>query len=445
MTRYKPDRVVFALGRVLFAGLCLLLSQAVSAQTALPQRGLETYLEQARQSSPLIRDNQNQLQANALEAQRLQALYTKPLVQLTGNVQVAPIFSTDNGGIRPELNSRGADRYFGYDLAVSNGGLYQGLVNVTQPISNLFRARAFAEPFAIASQIGQTVIRLGQHDVERIVTDQYILCLQDRLQVQYTDTLLRLLTDQRQIVQKFVESSLLKQSDLTLVDIETQTQRNLRIGYQTAYRRDVLELAALSGIADTTLVDLAPLSLSLTDDIGPAESGFTRRYALDSLALTAQQTIFELRYKPQWSAIGSAGLNTSYLPDLPRRLGFSAGVSLVWTLFDGRQKQLNAQRTSLLQQSLGNYRRFTIGQNAVRRERIRGELRGLDERLAVFRQQMVGYESVLASYRRELLQGQLSIINYLTVLKNMVAVKRDALLIQSNRQLLLNAYNYYNW
>ncbi|RYF72408.1 MAG: hypothetical protein EOO39_12205 [Cytophagaceae bacterium] len=424
----------------LVLGLGILLTQPVQAQ-----QGLDYYLNNARQTSPLIRDTQNQLQGNAFEAQRLQAFYTKPLVQLSGAVQFAPIFSTDNGGVTPELNSHGADRYFGYDLAVSNGGLYQGLINVTQPISNLFRAKAYAEPFVLASQIGQTVIGLGQHDVERIVTDQYILCLQDRLQVQYTDSLLRLLAEQRGIVQKFVESSLLKQSDLTLVDIETQTQRNLRVGYQTAYRRDVLELSALSGIADTTLVELAPLNLTMNTDLGFQESGFTRRYALDSLALLAQQTIFELRYKPQWNFIANGGLNTSYLPDLPRRLGFSAGVSLVWTLYDGHQKRLNSQRTAVLQQSFGNYRRFINSQNSVRRERIRGELRGLDERLLVFNQQLAGYAGVLSSYRRELLQGQLSIINYITVLKNMVAVRRDALLLQSNRQLLINAYNYYNW
>lgn len=411
----------------------------------VPQRSLAYYVDNARQTSPLIRDTQNQLQGNALEAQRLQAFYTKPLVQLTGAAQFSPIFSTDNGGVKPELNSRGADRYFGYDLAVSNGGLYQGLINVSQPISNLLRAKAYAEPFVLASQIGQTVIGLGQHDVERIVTDQYILCLQDRLQVQYTDSLLRLLAEQRGIVQKFVESSLLKQSDLTLVDIESNTQRNLRVGYQTAYRRDVLELSALSGITDTTLVALAPLDLTMNTDIGFQESGFTRRYALDSLALLAQHNIFELRYKPQWNFIATGGLNTSYLPDLPRRLGFSAGVSLVWTLYDGHQKRLNSQRTAILQQSFGTYRRFINNQNRVRRERIRGELRGLDERLLVFNQQLAGYAGVLSSYRRELLQGQLSIINYITVLKNMVAVRRDALLLQSNRQMLINAYNYYNW
>ena len=120
-------------------------------------------------------------------------------------------------------------------------------------------------------------------------------------------------------------------------------------------------------------------------------------------------------------------------------------MSLIWTLYDGHQKRLNAQRTAILQQSYGNYRRFAINQNGVRRERIRGELRGLESRLLVYQQQIAGYQSVLASYRRELLQGQLPIINYITVVKNMVAVRRDALLLESNRQLLINAFNYYNW
>lgn len=426
-----------------------ILCGSVRAQSSLPanvpRQELDYYLENAHQTSPLIRDNQNQIQANALEARRLLAQYTRPLVQLTGTAQFAPIITTDGGGVRPDFNSNGAPNYFGYDLAVSNGGLYQGLVGVTQPISNLFRAKAYAEPLALASQIGQTAIGLGRHEVERIVTDQYILCTQDRLQVLYTDSLLSLLAEQRGIVQKFVESSLLKRSDLTLVDIEAETQRNLRVSYQTAYRRDVLELNALSGISDTTLVDLVPLNLTIDADIGRNESGFTRRYALDSLALLAQQSIFDLRYRPQWNFVANGGLNTSYLPTLPRRLGFSAGVSLVWTLYDGHQKSLNRQRTAILQQSFGNYRQFTLNQNAVRRERVRGELRGLEARLLIFDRQVAGYEAVLASYRAELLQGQLSIINYITVLKNMVAVRRDALLLQSNRQLLINAYNYYNW
>lgn len=410
-----------------------------------PVRDLAFYQQAARQSSPLLLDNLNQIRANTLEAERLRAFYTKPLVSLTANAVLAPVVSTDDGGIRPELNSAGATTYLGYDLAVSNGGLYQGLLNVSQPISNLFRYRAYAEPTVLASQISRAVSQLTAHDVEKVVADQYVLCWQDNLQMKYTDSLLSLLTDQRVVVQKLVEASLLKLSELTLVDIEQQTQRSLRIAYATAYRRDVLELNALSGLADTTLVDLAPLPDTLGLPVDLSRSGFTRRYALDSLALSAQQAIVNLRYRPQWTAFANAGLNTSYLPDLPRRLGFSAGVSLTWFLYDGHQQKISQQRTAVLQQSLGNYRTFTQRQNAVRRERVLGELRGLDARAQVIRQQLAGYESVLSSYRRELMQGQLPVVNYILVLKNMVAARRDALLLQTNRALLRNAYTYWNW
>lgn len=79
-----PTRLQY---RLLLAGLGMLL-----AFPTVAQRGLELYLDNARQSSPLILDNHIQIQANALEAQRLQALYNKPLIQLTGTAQFAPIF-----------------------------------------------------------------------------------------------------------------------------------------------------------------------------------------------------------------------------------------------------------------------------------------------------------------------------------------------------------------
>jgi len=43
------------------------------------------------------------------------------------------------------------------------------------------------------------------------------------------------------------------------------------------------------------------------------------------------------------------------------------------------------------------------------------------------------------------MQGQLSIITYITVLKNMISVKRDYYILEANDLLLANEYNYWNW
>ena len=60
-------------------------------------------------------------------------------------------------------------------------------------------------------------------------------------------------------------------------------------------------------------------------------------------------------------------------------------------------------------------------------------------------QQLKDYEVLLNSYKKEILSGQLSIINYTTVLKNMAIVQRDYTLLFSQQQSLINAYNYWNW
>ena len=41
--------------------------------------------------------------------------------------------------------------------------------------------------------------------------------------------------------------------------------------------------------------------------------------------------------------------------------------------------------------------------------------------------------------------GQVSVLDYITVLRNKIQTERDYLLLQTNRQLVIAAYNYWNW
>lgn len=48
-------------------------------------------------------------------------------------------------------------------------------------------------------------------------------------------------------------------------------------------------------------------------------------------------------------------------------------------------------------------------------------------------------------FEEEMQAGQLSVIDYVTVLRNRIGVQRDHMLLQTNRQLLVTAWNYWNW
>ena len=407
------------------------------------QRSLDLYIELARQNSPLIIDNQNQQKANVLEADRLKAQYMKPLISVTANYLLAPIIDRSNGQPKLVPNPSSSENYSGYDIAAANGGVYQSLATITQPLFNSSRYKAFADQSLLAARINENNVNVSGHDVEKLVIDQYLLCLQDMQQWQYTDTLLNLLGQQQKIVSKLVESGLLKQSDLTLVNIEIQTQKNAKINFKTTYKRDLLDLNALCGIEDTTLAILNNVSLEKRDSI--AQSRWLVKYHLDSLTLNAQRKVFELKYKPIVNAFANGGLNAVYAPTIPNRLGMSAGLSFNWNIFDGRQRRINQQKIKVLTQTVHTYRNYFQLQNSVRIQRINNELSGLEQRIATIQQQLKDYNSLMTFYKKEFMQGQLSVINYINTLKNRMAVNRDYLLLQTNRQLLINLYNYWNW
>ena len=417
-----------------FVGLHPLIAQ---------QHDLGYYTSRAKENSPLVNDNINLGKSNLLEVERLRAFYIKPQIGIAATYLFAPIVSTDNGRTRFEPNSNGANKYFGYDIGASNGGQYFAQLTLTQPLFNESRARIAGEQFQVAARINQNMAVISGHDVEKLVIDQYILCQQDMQQIRYLDQLSQMLPLQRDLVQKLVEASIYKKSDLSLLNLEYENTLAMLATFRASYRRDLMDLNVLSGINDTTLVELQPINLQLSAE--PEQSVFLEKYKLDSTNLTALQNVFELKYKPQLNLIANTGLNAIYAPTIPRRFGLSAGLSFIYPIFDGHQKSITRSKTEILQKSVTFSKQNFTNQNTVRKAKILAELSSYAQRETLAQQQLAEYESLLDTYKKEILTGQLSIIIYLTTLKNRAIVQRDYALLFAQKQALINAYNYWNW
>jgi len=169
-----------------------LLSQGVYAQNTL-----QAYIDKAKENSPLIKQNKNNDTINQLEIERLKAIYTKPKVGITANYLFSPVISRDNNQSKLQLNPNVPNDYLGYDLAYSNGGNYQAMLTVTQPLFNGKRYQTATKQMNVASQINKNTINLSAHDIGKIVTDQYILCIKDKKQLNYTQELTELLSNQK--------------------------------------------------------------------------------------------------------------------------------------------------------------------------------------------------------------------------------------------------------
>lgn len=412
-------------------------------QILFAQNNLNYFINAATQNSPLIQDNKNQNEAYKFEIERLKAFYTKPQITFNAGIAVSPIINNDNGISKFQISPSDATNYIGYDVAASNGGTYQGMLNINQPLFYSAKYKMASEQVMVAGQINQNTIKLSEHDIEKIVGDQYILCIQDLKQTDYIEQLTQLISEQKLIVSKLVESGLLKQSDLLLVNIEEQTQLNNLSFFKSTYQRDLMDLNILCGINDTAIVKLLDIKLYLNSPTN--QSNFIEKFRLDSLNIVAGQKNFELKYKPQLNSFANAGLNGVYVPTLPNRFGVSAGLNFSLTIFDGKQKELNKKKTDLFIKSTQSYKSNFISQNYIRKNKILLEITSLNQRITISENQLKDYKQLLEYYKMEVITGQQSVTTYITTIKSIATLQKDFVLMQTNKQLLINIYNYWNW
>ncbi|WP_431217953.1 TolC family protein [Puia sp. P3] len=390
-------------------------------------------MEQARNNNPVIRLDSLQAVANRIALDQQKAAAAGPLIYADGGYPAAPVISTDQGKTRFLLNpSKGTTDYYGYDLSLTNGGLYRGVVALEQPLLTGPKTRILEEQNQLQSALLSEHSRLTIHQLEKAITDQYLLCQYTLEQQEATRQLLDLLQAQARISSTLAKSALLYQADVQLLQIEADRLQTAIDALDAAYHARLLDLFVLCGIKDTSVVRITRLSLSFIQD-SSVSSGFTEQYRLDSLSLTTGQKIFDLRYKPQFSFYISAGLNTAYAPDILQRFGWQAGLKFTQVLFDGHQRQLNDRRVRLLAQTTAWQTDYFNRQNGVRKTKLMSQVRSLDDQQAAIRQQEQAYDKLLQLYKQQVVSGQLSVINYLSVLRSRASLLQDLATIRYNQ------------
>ena len=409
------------------------------------QKTLHEYLNQAYAHSPLLHDNSVRQQANALEARRIQASLMKPVIGTEVNYMISPVLAKSGKGYAFKLNpDKNLPDYYGYDLGISNGGLYSAIMTLDQPILNGNKARTVAAQYEAQNNILSNQSKLTTHELQKAVSAQYILCLKHIHQLHYLDELIRIIATQRNATQQLASGGLLKQSDIKLLDIELMQQEASLIAEKDSYHAALLDLNILCGIDDTATVTLADTSFALNNS-QPGRSLFTAQYQLDSMYLATEQQVFNLSYKPRISLYSSAGLNTVYAPNIPDRLGLEAGIRFSLTISDGKQRQLNARHTQLLEQTAIVYTKDFYTRNNIRKARIRQQIISIDAQTDALKQQANAYDDLLTYYRQQIANGQMSVMDYITVLRRRTTLQDNLIKLQTNKQLLINEYNYWNW
>lgn len=419
--------------------ILIFLLNTVQAQ----QRNLDFYFIQAKTFSPFINQVKNENKQVMLDLELMKSILQKPEINVEASVLFAPIISHDNDRYRFEPVSEGATNYTGYDLASTDGGQYQSVVSFKQPLLKGSSFKTYSGKADISRQLNDNRISLTTHELEEVVSHQYILCLKDKRSADISLSLLKEFKDQLLIMQKLVENAIHKKSDLMLMQIELG---NYKLNYESSradFKNDLYDLNLLCGINDTSTVDLQELVLQLKSN-EVVSSYFLNSYRLDSLSINADLTISDLKYKPQLNFFANAGLNAVYIPTI-NRLGFSTGLSFSWNIFDGKQHNLQKQKSALNQLTLDFEKHNFLTQREINKINIQGQVASLEKRMLLTDNQMDKYDQLLKVYRVQLAQGEISVIDFKNIVKDIATKKQERLMLEMEKQALIVSFNYWNY
>jgi outer membrane protein TolC len=421
---------------LLFTFICL--SQSVYSQ----QVDLDYFISNALKNDPGIKQNVNQQQIYGLQSQLINAQNKAPQVNFTTDYTFAPFFADNGRAI--SITPNPAPDAFGYDAALTNGGLYATQLNVAIPLLNKKTVSALQSQNSNLAAVNSSTKKQLEHDLRKNITDQYIQVYQAQQQEEYLELVIKEIKERKATVEALVKRGLLQQSDYLLLEIEQNTRETdlsaARIAEVNAY--GTLKNTAV--VSDTALAKLKEPLIGIQQ----ASTGsfyYKEKFKLDSLNLVIQQNVFNTKYLPALTFSGSGGMMSSDFTNIPHNVGLEASLHLSIPLYDGRQRKISDSQAKINQQSITYARdNFTIQQ--------KNYLQNIQRQIGLFNQNMqlikklIEKQDLLLQLDKEKLQnGQLSIIEYIKSISDYVAAKQSLNVAKVQVLSLANQYNYYNW
>ena len=397
-------------------------------------------------------------------------------VDVTSEVMVAPYF--DSNGHFIEVTTTPSHNAYGYAEPVSNGALYSAQLNIAKDIFN----RSKVQNLLFQNKLNNKAIQLSNeevtHQIQKNVTEAYIQVYQLQLKQELTKELISDLENRLKVVELLVKKGILMQSDYLLLQLEIENRKlelqqsrnnlnsnlltlNNAVGIKTSEVKKLSEPELhLDSSLDAYLFNISSEVKPTTDSLKnnhrqlaneikpnlPKDSiYYERKFRNDSLQLVADQQVFENKYKPQLTAYGNTGLNAVELDKLSHNVGFSAGLKLRVPIYDGGQRTIKQHQNELKFQNL----EVQLKNQEIKRENtlqsLREQMASIKTGMNLIKAQLEKQKHIMEIYKGKMVQGQVSIIDYLKVVENYKVNLETQLQMKINLWLLQNEYNATNW
>jgi outer membrane protein TolC len=415
--------------------ILILLLAGISAA----QNSLDYYLNLGTKNSPTLTEYQNLQYINNIQSELNSAENSAFKVFLSADYLFAPYFN-NNGKL---ISTNPDSKAYGYDVGITNGGLYSAQLNVEKNIFNGGLLDALQNQNKVQAEQYHYGYDFEKHNLEKQITDQYLSSYKSFLIYDLSKEIVANLSEQLNITSDMVEKGYMKAQNYLLLKIELQNEQiNLNEAYQN-YINDLAQLNTICGIKDTNVVILNQVELNLSSP--KTGSDFFKKYDLDSLAINNQQSIFETKYLPQLKLFANTGLNAVEIDGIQRKIGMSAGLNFSLPIFDGGQKSLTQQQNQITQETISDYRKYFKINLDILINNTSSRIKSVKKNLDDLTTQISEYQKLMDISIESLRKGDISMIEYLALLKNFIDLKKSKIDKEINYLKEINNYNYWNW
>lgn len=390
-------------------------------------RDLNFYIQSAYKNSPVLYENNKLISSYQTEKDLIYSELRKPRIYGTANYLFAP-----------SIND------YGYDSATTNGGLYSALLNVDFPLFNGYELDTRLEEAGVEQNTYRNSINMERHDIDKEITDLYLAALQDQEQIKLEDEIINILSYQRDVLKALISRGAGKVADYSLLDVEYQDQILNKNQLEASFQSDLMTLNLSAGINDTAILPIQETKLMLADTTVQS-SQFLESFMLDSLRLINEQKSNEINYKPQIDFFINGGLNAVTYTDIHKKFGVSTGFNLTFSLYNGNQLEKKNFLVKIRQDIVSSQKNYFANQNEIRKRNIKNEIIDREKLLVQLKKQEDNYRVLLDLFKKEFSSGEVSVIDYINVLKNYISFKTEFIQNKYRHMKSVNEFNYWNW
>jgi outer membrane protein TolC len=403
----------------------LMLALCITANGYSQRRTLDYYISEALKSSPLLNDYENQFRAGSMDS-LLSLAGFKPQVSVASQLMAAPYGNK-----------------LGYAEAITNGGNYTGVIGVTQSLLNSKVKAVQLENINLLKQslgVNKTITQL---DIKRSITLQYITAFADFDQMQFSRKMIDLLKEQQQAIKYLVETGVYQLTDMMNLSVTVTAQEiNCKQVY-IQFKNDIALLNLLSGIVDTSTVELVKPTLELTNQFNIQQSPVMLQFTIDSLKNTNSKSMVDLNYRPKLEAFADAGFMAVKPVDIPQNFGASFGLNFSMPIYDGKQRELAYKKIEIAEKSRLLYRDFYTTQFRQQYQQLYEQLLLVNDLIKDIGHQLSQQKELIDLYKKVALEnGLVRFTDYLTAINNYVSIQNNLTITEMSRMQLINQLNF---